>query len=73
VNECGVASSIGSFDFDVGFHYVSGGCGRGCCSGKARAHGERYKVAAGDIGGWLVFWIFGHGVLLKNCIAFGLS
>src|SRR5262245_37310458 len=49
VNERGIAGSVGSLDFDVGFDDVRAGRGGGSC--KARGHGESYKIAPRDVTG----------------------
>src|SRR5579863_374994 len=76
VNERGVAGSVRSLDFDVGFDHLEAPClGRPGGSGKSGGHRECYKVAASDIPGLRVIFlllllVFGHGCLFQRMYHF---
>src|SRR5712692_3783282 len=78
MNECSVASSVRSLDFDVSLDHLNANVGCRCrCygSGNARAHQEGCKVAPCDVSGMrlvarLAFLVVCHSFSCKEFIAF---
>src|SRR6266849_1891151 len=73
MNECSVASSVRSLDFDVSLDHLNANAGCRCrCygSGNARAHQEGCKVAPCDVSGMrlvarLAFLVVCHGFVQR--------
>src|SRR6266849_606060 len=78
MNECSVASSVRSLDFDVSLDHLNANVGCRCrCygSGNARAHQEGCKVAPCDVSGMrlvarLAFLVVCHSFSCKEFSAF---